>query len=54
LCSIAAANWELLLAKPHDLPDYQDKMFHWRTGNWLVFGIKNGRPFIDEQEEEPT
>jgi hypothetical protein len=50
LCDrVAAAYWELLLAEPHDLPDYHDKMFHWGTGNWLVFGIKNGRTFIEEQ-----
>jgi hypothetical protein len=55
LCdSIAEAFWGLLLADPYDLPDYNDRMFHSGAGVWLAFGVAHGKPFIDEQEEEPT
>lgn len=50
---VASAFWELLLAEPHNLPDYQDKLFHSGAGYWLAFGIRNGRPFMEEHEEEP-
>jgi hypothetical protein len=51
---IAGAFWGLLLAAPHDLPDYTDQMFHHGSGTWLAFGVRGGRPFIDEHEDEPA
>ena len=50
---VAEAFWGLLLAKPHDLPEYRDRMLHIGAGVWLVFGVEAGRPFIEEHEEEP-
>jgi hypothetical protein len=54
LCSrVADAFWGLLLAEPHDLPEYRDRMLHIRAGVWLVFGVEAGQPFIEEYDEEP-
>jgi hypothetical protein len=51
---IADAFWGLLLAEPHDLPEYRDRMFHVGAGVWLVFGIEHGQPFIEEREDGPN
>jgi hypothetical protein len=51
---IADAFWNLLLADPHDLPKYTDKLYHSGAGVWLEFGIAGGQPYIEEHDEEPT
>jgi hypothetical protein len=54
LCALVAdAFWGLLLAEPHDLPEYRGCMPHVGAGGWLVFGVEAGRPFIEEYDEEP-
>ena len=50
---LQVAFWDLLLAAPCDLIDYQDRMFHLGAGFWLVFGVRSGEPFVEEYEDEP-
>jgi hypothetical protein len=51
---VAAAFWNLLLDDPHDLPDYVDKLMHLGAGIWLLFGIEDGQPFVQECRREPN
>lgn len=50
---IGEAFWSLLLADPHDLPEYRDTMYHSGAGIWMLFGIEDGQPFVEEQDDEP-
>ena len=48
---IADAFWNLLLADPNDLPDYEDIVYHLGAGLLMKFGVENGQPFVEATEE---
>ena len=49
---IAAAFWGLLLLDSTDLEDYQDTLYHSGAGVTLMFGVKDGDPFLEERTGE--
>jgi hypothetical protein len=49
---IARAFWEILLEKPHDVPDYADHFFHTGAGVEVRFGIQDGEPFMMELRDQ--
>ncbi len=60
LCSaIAAAFWELLLARPEDIHDFTDRMYHSGVGVMVKIGLRQGIPFMEDdlqftEEQVPT
>ena len=46
--TIAMRFWQLLLADPTNVADYQGRMYHSGDGVWITFGIKNGESFMIE------
>lgn len=47
--ALADAFWDLLLAEPADLADYQDRMHHPGDGIWIRFGVEDGEPFMMDE-----
>ncbi len=48
---IAKAFWDLLLAEPDDLADYELRMFHLGAGVWLDYGCEDGEVTVTETPE---
>lgn len=49
--AIADAFWSLLLVAPHDLADFEERVFHPGAGVWMHFGCSDGEPTYDESDE---
>lgn len=49
--SIASGFWGLLLLKPDDLTDFEERFFHSGTGLWLNLGCEDGHVYCDESDE---
>ena len=47
--TIGIAFWNLLLASPKEISDYEDKMFHSGAGFWIRYGVLDGEPFMNEE-----
>ncbi len=46
---IADAYFRLLLKDPEDLVDYENRMFHSMSGQWVAFGVAHGEPYMDAE-----
>ncbi|REK18696.1 MAG: hypothetical protein DWQ37_03950 [Planctomycetota bacterium] len=49
--AIADAFWGILLRKPDDLTDFEQRVFHPGACVWLTFGCEAGRVYCEESEE---
>lgn len=48
---IASSFYEMLLSEPHNLVDYENRMYHDGAGGWLSFGIYRGEPYMEPDLE---
>jgi hypothetical protein len=46
--AIASAFWQVLLRAPHDLADFETRVYHPGAGVWLVYACKDGEPSLEE------
>lgn len=44
---IANAYYRLLLDEPTNLVDYENRMYHSMSGEWIEFGVIHGEPYMD-------
>jgi len=49
--ALGAAFWQLLLAEPDVVADYEDRAFHLGAGVWMHYGRRNGELFYEELED---
>jgi len=48
---VAQAFWDILLAEPDELEDFEARVLHLGAPVSLCFGCKHGEPYCDEEED---